>query len=231
MNRLLAQIEADVRRRRTLGPGARRTPAFMPFAAGLALGLAVAPVLPWATATATGSGHVGLEGLVELQATALQRLQRIHRQSARYQIPADLAAAIEDIARSEGLDPDLAFRLVAVESGFRGNAVSPKGAIGYTQILPTTARLLDPRVTDRDLFERDTNLRLGFRFLRYLLDVYGGDVALALDAYHRGPAVVDRLRATGRSAGRTWYVRRVLRGARTMPQPPISGADQPPAPP
>jgi|DewCreStandDraft_2_1066082.scaffolds.fasta_scaffold01161_15 soluble lytic murein transglycosylase-like protein len=213
MDGLLERIQADVRSRcwANGSGGRRRSPTVFSFATGVAVGLAVALLSPWGT-VGRASPDLQLRGLADLQATALARLERIHGYSARYGIPADLAAAIDDIARAEGLDPDLAFRLVAVESGFQADAVSPKGAIGYTQILPSTARLLDPRVTARDLFDRDTNLRLGFRFLRYLLKTYHGDVAVALDAYHRGPVAVDRLRARGASVGRTVYVDRVLLG-------------------
>jgi soluble lytic murein transglycosylase-like protein len=137
------------------------------------------------------------KGELALQRAYIQRLEQIHRRSAKYGIGTDLAAAIEDIALAEKVDPDLAFELVRVESRFKRTAVSPVGALGYTQLMPSTARLLSPGITRKQIFERDTNLRLGFRFFRYLLDRYNGDVRLALLAYNRGPARVDQLLAAG----------------------------------
>jgi soluble lytic murein transglycosylase-like protein len=115
----------------------------------------------------------------------------------RYGIPYDFAATIQAIAHEEGIDPELAFRLVHVESRFRERAVSPVGARGLTQLMPTTAQELQPGITDEQMFERDTNLRLGFRYLRGLLDRYDGQVSEALHAYNRGPARVNRIRSAG----------------------------------
>ena len=104
---------------------------------------------------------------------------------------------IEEIALAENIDPKLAFELVRVESGFNQRAVSPVGALGYTQLMPATAKLLVPGITRERIFDRETNLRLGFRFLRSMVNHYHGDIRLALLAYNRGPARVDQLLAAG----------------------------------
>lgn len=137
------------------------------------------------------------KGEIELQRAYIERLERIHQLSARYGIGADMAARIEDIALSENVDPKIAFELVRVESRFNPRAVSPVGAIGLTQVMPATARWMEPNITRQQLFEPETNLRLGFRFLNALLKTYDGDLRLALLAYNRGPATVDRLLAQG----------------------------------
>lgn len=137
------------------------------------------------------------EGELELARIELARLHTIMDYSARYQIPADLAASIYDIALAEGIDPGLAYRLVRTESGFVGKAVSPKGAVGLTQVMPSTAYGMEPGLRYADLFDRETNLRLGFRFLRQMLEKYQGDLRLALLAYNRGPARVDSIRSRG----------------------------------
>lgn len=115
-----------------------------------------------------------------------------------YDIPLDLASRIHDAARNEGIDPVVAFGLVRTESSFRRTAVSYVGAVGYTQLMPSTARWMDPEVGRRDLFRPEVNLRIGFQYLRYLLDKYDGDMRLALTAYNRGPGTVDRLVKRGR---------------------------------
>ncbi len=137
------------------------------------------------------------QGEINLQKAYIARLERIQANSARYGIGADLAAAIEDIALSENVDPEIAFELVRVESGFSPTAVSPVGALGLTQLMPATARLLQPGITREEIFEPETNLRLGFEFFHSLTEYYDGDLRLALLAYNRGPGTVDRLLASG----------------------------------
>jgi soluble lytic murein transglycosylase-like protein len=137
------------------------------------------------------------QGELELARLELARVHTIMRYSSQYRIPADLATKIYDIALAEGIDPGLAYRLVRVESGFYGGAISPVGAVGLTQVMPATARELDPTLAYADLFHQETNLRLGFRYLRLMLEKYQGDMRLALLAYNRGPGTVDRIRQVG----------------------------------
>jgi len=140
----------------------------------------------------------------------LDRVNEILGYSKRYQIPADLAAAIYDIAWSEGIDPALGFRLVKVESDFAARAKSTAGAIGYTQILPATAHFFEPGLAESQLYDRDVNLRIGFRFLRTLMRQYD-DIDLGLVAYNRGPARVQEILSQGGDPD-NGYARAVLRG-------------------
>jgi soluble lytic murein transglycosylase-like protein len=153
------------------------------------------------------------QGELELVRLEMNRLQEIMDYSRRYAIPADLATDINDIALSEGIAPALAFRLVQVESGFYHRAISPVGAVGLAQLMPPTAYELDPSLGYRDLFDRETNLRLGFRYLRLMLDKYDGDLRLALLAYNRGPGTVDSIRRIGGDPA-NGYARAVMEGAR-----------------
>lgn len=137
------------------------------------------------------------QGELDLARIELARTRSIMEYSSKYSIPADLAQAIYDIALSEGIDPGLAYSLVKVESGFFQRAVSPVNTVGLTQVMPTTAFELDPTLGYSDLFDRDTNLRLGFRYLRLMLQKYDGDLRLALLAYNRGPGTVDAIRRRG----------------------------------
>jgi soluble lytic murein transglycosylase-like protein len=152
-------------------------------------------------------------GELQLARIELRRLQTVVDYSRRYHIPADLAASIHDIAISEGVDPRLAFSLVRVESGFSRGVVSSAGAVGLTQVMPTTAFELQPELQYPDLFERETNLRLGFRYLRKMLQQFNGDLHLALLAYNRGPGTVEEIRITGGDPS-NGYSTAVIGGAR-----------------
>jgi len=150
-------------------------------------------------------------GEAALLRAQMDRASKVMEYSATYAIPANLAATIFDIALKEGLDPDLAFRLVQLESGFNARAVSRVGAIGLAQLMPATARQFDRSVTRDKLYEPATNLTIGFRYLRRLIGTYNGDVRLALLAYNLGEVAVDAARRAGKNplAG---YERILLKG-------------------
>jgi soluble lytic murein transglycosylase-like protein len=147
-------------------------------------------------ASLTAENH-DLRSEIELKTLEVERLGQIQVFSGEFRIPANRAMQIYDIALAEDVNSELAFNLVRVESGFRRTAVSSAGAIGYTQVRPSTARWLDPTVETRDLFDPEINLHLGFRYFRYLLDEYNGDTRLALLAYNRGPGRVGGLLRSG----------------------------------
>jgi len=101
---------------------------------------------------------------------------------------AHIAAIIAREAGRYGLDPSLVTAMVEVESGFQVKAVSPKGAQGLMQIMPGTAQDLKLK----DSFDAEKNIEAGSRYLRQLLDRFGGNVRLALAAYNAGPGTVSR---------------------------------------
>jgi|SRR5687767_4271112 len=131
----------------------------------------------------------------------LERVQTIQGYASRYGIGIDLAGAIYDVARSEGIAPAMAFRLVQVESNFKRTARSTADAFGYTQIQVPTARYYDRTVTAARLMDRDLNLKLGFRYLKDLLEQFDYDMHLALLAYNRGPARVEQILSEGGDPG------------------------------
>lgn len=149
------------------------------------------------TTTAVAPARPAFDGTAALLTLKLDRAEAILGYSARYQIPADLATAIYDIALQEGIDPQLAFRLVKVESNFKPGARSNMNAIGFTQVQLATARFYDSSLDEKALYERDVNLRIGFRFLNDLLKQYRHDYELALLAYNRGPGRVNQIVADG----------------------------------
>lgn len=115
----------------------------------------------------------------------------IQTYAEQYQIPVRLSQQIIVAADRHDIPRDLAFALVKVESNFKPTARSKAGALGLTQLMPATARLLRPRVTNRQLLDPAINLDLGFRYLRLMLDKYP-TTGMALAAYNRGPGYVDR---------------------------------------
>jgi len=124
----------------------------------------------------------------------------------------DLAAAV---ARRHGLDPDLVMAVVSVESGFRPQAVSPKGAQGLMQLMPKTASSLG--VTDA--FDPAQNLDGGTRHLGQLLTLYGGDLTRALAAYNAGEGAVHRHGGVPPYRETRAYVKRVLERYRGQTKP------------
>ena len=150
-------------------------------------------------------------GELNLANAQLDRWQQIFTFSSTYRIGADLATSIYDIALAEGIEPDLAFRLVRVESQFNERATSPVGAIGLTQLMLPTARYFQKGITRDALYDRNTNLRIGFRYLRTLVREYKGNVQLALLVYNRGPVAVEASREQGRDPS-NGYERIVMKG-------------------
>ena len=154
----------------------------------------------------------------DLAMAQLDRANKVIAFSTHYRIGADLAGAILDASAAEGIEPELAFRLVKVESDFKTKATSPVGAVGLTQLMLPTARFFDRTVTRDKLYDRDTNLRIGFRYLRTLIEENDGNVKLALLVYNRGPVAVNASRSRGDnpSNGYDKVVTKGYRGTGTM---------------
>lgn len=138
-------------------------------------------------------------GEATLLRAAVERTNRIIGYSGQYEISANLATVIFDVSLQEGLDPELAFRVVQLESGFNPRAVSKAGAIGLVQLMPATAKQFDRTMTRDRLYDPKTNARIGFRYLRQLIEVYNGNVRLALLAYNIGEPAVDHARRVGKN--------------------------------
>jgi len=95
---------------------------------------------------------------------------------------------IRKAAAKYEVDADLVFSVVAAESNFNPKAVSRRNAHGLMQLLPETAR----RMGVRDIYDPAQNIDGGTRYLRDLLKLYDGDLALTLAAYNAGPGAVQR---------------------------------------
>jgi hypothetical protein len=111
-----------------------------------------------------------------------------------------------DTARRHGLDPDLVLAVVAVESAFRPDAVSARGAQGLMQLMPRTASELGVK----DALDPAENLDGGTRYLLFLLTLYDGDLEKALAAYNAGLGAVSRHRGVPPYRETQAYVKKVL---------------------
>jgi len=106
-------------------------------------------------------------------------------------------AALRDASSKHSIDYELLQALIATESGFDAQAVSPKGAMGLMQLMPATAQrygvAADKRATiEKKLFDPRINIAAGSRYLRDLIAMFPGQIELALAAYNAGEGAVQR---------------------------------------
>jgi soluble lytic murein transglycosylase-like protein len=146
------------------------------------LGLVVLPGC--ATAPGTGSGPARPRRLATPRAERVQAVLPLVRQAAaRHHVPEDLVLAV-----------------IQVESSFRPGARSHAGARGLMQLMPRTAASLARRLgrEDYDVEDPAFNIEAGTAYLAYLLDLFDGEVELALAGYNTGPMRVRRWARSGR---------------------------------
>jgi soluble lytic murein transglycosylase-like protein len=120
--------------------------------------------------------------------------------------PQELRRLAIETAERHRLDPELVLAVVAVESAFRPDAISSKGAQGLMQLMPGTARELGVQ----DALDPQDNLDGGVRHLSELLALYGGDLKRALAAYNAGAGAVARHGGLPPYRETRDYVRKVL---------------------
>jgi hypothetical protein len=106
-------------------------------------------------------------------------------------------SALRDAATRNDIDYELLQALVATESGFDAQAVSPKGALGLMQVMPATAERYGVaadmhRTIEAKLFDPRVNIATGARYLGDLIAMFQGRIELALAAYNAGEGAVQR---------------------------------------
>ncbi|MGB9177683.1 MAG: lytic transglycosylase domain-containing protein [Pyrinomonadaceae bacterium] len=122
---------------------------------------------------------------------------------------------IAESGKRNGVDPVLLYSIMHQESSFKAGAVSYKGARGLMQLMPATAarfgvtRIFDPR----------QNIEGGARYMRFLLDTFGGDVQLALAGYNAGEGAVIKYGGVPPYSETREYVRRIGRRYALMRDP------------
>jgi soluble lytic murein transglycosylase-like protein len=100
----------------------------------------------------------------------------------------EIDSIIVEASTLHGVDPRLVYAVMNQESRFKQRAVSYKGASGYMQLMPATAR----RFGVTDIFDPKQNIHAGTKYLRFLLDLFNNDVELALAGYNAGEYRVIR---------------------------------------
>jgi len=95
---------------------------------------------------------------------------------------------VEEIAHKYSLEPTLIHSIIKIESNYDPWAISPKGAIGLMQLMPTTAA----QYGVRDIFDPRENIEGGVRYLKDLIRLYQGRTDLVLAAYNAGQEAVKK---------------------------------------
>jgi N-acetylmuramoyl-L-alanine amidase len=146
---------------------------------------AAAPATPARPAPKTGALRETVVAMPPAQLAAA-------RSGPRIVVPADragLRGTFISFSRLAGVPSDLAMALAWQESGWQRSKVSSTRAVGVMQLMPDTVDFVSTILLGtRPLDPRDpvANIRMGTRFLRYLLDSNGGNVDLALASYYQG---------------------------------------------
>lgn len=126
--------------------------------------------------------------------SARTRTQSFFEVSPRYK---SVRPHLQKAAEKTGVDYDLIKAVIAVESGFDAEAVSPKGAVGLMQLMPATAERFGVaanknRSMQQQLSDPAVNIPAGARYLSYLMNLFPGRLDLVLAAYNAGEGAVNK---------------------------------------
>jgi len=135
-------------------------------------------------------------------ATRASQAQRAATSSNYYE---DVDRLVQEVAGRFQLDPRLVHAIIQAESDYNPLAVSPRGALGLMQLIPATAR----RFGVADPFDPKQNIEGGVSYLKYLLDLFGGNLSLSLAAYNAGENSVLRWGGVPSFSETKAYVRKV----------------------
>jgi soluble lytic murein transglycosylase-like protein len=117
-----------------------------------------------------------------------EQVSRAQAPSAKNRITIeDITRIARESATRNGVPEDLVLSVIKAESGFNPNAVSPRGAKGLMQLMPSVIQAIGVK----DPFSPEENIDAGVGLLRGLLDRYNGDYKKALSAYNAGEGAVE----------------------------------------
>ena len=120
-------------------------------------------------------------------------------------ISGDTNSLIKEAAARYQVDPRLVAAVAQTESGGNQEAVSPAGAVGVMQLLPETAAVLGVNP-----YDKRQNIEGGAKYLRQMMDTFGGDVQKAVAAYNAGPQAVKEYNGIPPYRETQDYVNKVL---------------------
>lgn len=150
---------------------------------------------PWTTTAAGGSdGSLSNPTATPFASTeqwllsALGGLSSQTSPNQAAQVPVSLQSVIADASAKYGVPSNLLHAVIQQESGFNASAVSPAGAVGLMQLMPSTAQ----QYGAVNAYDPLQNIDAGTHFLRDLLSRFHGNQTLAVAAYNAGPAAIDR---------------------------------------
>lgn len=138
------------------------------------------------------AGNPGTSQEITLVVKADPRSGRLVRRVNAPPAPAparnEIPSVVEETARLHDLDPLLVHSVIQVESNYNRYAISPKGARGLMQLVPSTAT----RFGVRNTFDPSQNIAGGVKYLKHLMELYDQNLTLALAAYNAGEGAVAR---------------------------------------
>lgn len=120
-------------------------------------------------------------------------------------ISGDTNSLIKEAAARYQVDPRLVAAVAQTESGGNQKAVSPAGAVGVMQLMPETAAGLGVNP-----YDKRQNIEGGAKYLRQMMDTFGGDVQKAVAAYNAGPQAVKEYNGIPPYRETQDYVNKVL---------------------
>ena len=121
-------------------------------------------------------------------------------------VPKEYAKLIEEACALHDFSPAMATAVMAVESAFNPLAVSSAGAQGLMQLMPATAEQFGVQ----DPFDPKENIFGGVRYLKFLLDLFDGDMTKTIAAYNAGPIAVTKANGIPNFSETRSYVSRVM---------------------
>ena len=185
-----------------------------------ALGISTAPAATASPAATTSSPTAF--------ASMLQAASSTPGTSAAQASTSSYDPLIQQAALRNGIDPAILHGLIQQESGFNPSSTSSAGAMGLTQLMPGTASSLGVA----NPLDPAESIEGGARYLKQMLDNFGGNVSDALAAYNAGPGAVSKYGGVPPYAETQSYVTKVLGYAEAFraSQPASSVAPTPTAP-
>ena len=148
---------------------------------------------------------ISAETAEEIESKVPTREDKVASVESEYNAESSVAEILETAAQKYGVDPNLVKAIATAESNMNGEAISPVGAIGVMQLMPETAAGLGV-----DPYDDVQNIDGGTRYLKQMLDTFGGNVRHAVAAYNAGPGAVSKYGGVPPYAETQNYVGKVM---------------------